>query len=75
MEEPSRHGTIQLGWGPVGIFWDIVDAIDESAAFASVPRRIRSDISGAVFHVSIMSRLATKVAEVQLFRHDSTIWR
>jgi len=75
MEESSRHGTIQLGRGPIGIFWDIMDAIDESTAFASIPRRIRSDISGAVILVSMLFGLATKVAEVQLFWHDLTIQR
>lgn len=37
MEQPARHGAVQLGRSPVhAILARVVDAIDEGAAFPSV---------------------------------------
>lgn len=40
VEQPSRHGTVELGRGQALVLWHIVDGVDEGRALATIPRCI-----------------------------------
>jgi hypothetical protein len=53
VEQPAGHGAVELGWGHIAlVVGDIVDAIDESRAFAAVARRVGRNLSGTFSVVS-----------------------